>query len=112
MNDAEFLHKKTNIDFEEMYQHLKKNWEKKDIFITDTSTFKHFVFSRSVDVFMFDVKICHLGLSRNRDEIRDTLFEFFLITNCAKIKTYCKIHQISGFVKWISKIYDIPVYLI
>ena len=58
---------------------------------------------------MFDTKICHLGLSNDIDEIRDTLFEFFLLTYASKIKTYCKIHEISGFVSWISRIYDVPL---
>ena len=64
------------------------------------------------DIFFFETKLCHLGLSNDFDGIRDTLFEFFLITNSSKIKTYCIIHIISGFVKWISQIYDIPVSII
>ena len=58
---------------------------------------------------LFDTKICHLGLSTDPDSIRDTMFEFFLIAGASKIKTYCKIHKMSGFVKWISQIYNIPV---
>ena len=110
LNDEEFLKKKSSVVFDEVYHNLQKNKEWNDVLITDTSKFKHFIFSKNDPVFMFDIKICHLGLSKNLDEIRDTLFEFFLITKCSKIKTYCKIHEMSGFVKWISKIYDIPVH--
>ena len=112
LNDDEFLKKKSSIVFEEVYQNLQKNKESNDVLITDTYQFKHLVFSKDDSIFMFDIKICHLGLSENIDEIRDTLFEFFLITKCSKIKTYCKIHEMSGFVKWISKIYDIAIYKI
>jgi len=112
LNDEEFLKKKSSVVFEEVYDNLQKNKEWNDILITDTSKFKQFVFLKNNPVFMFDIKICHLGLSKNHDEIRDTLFEFFLITKCSKIKTYCKIHEMSGFVKWISKIYDIPIHKI
>jgi hypothetical protein len=66
----------------------------------------------NTNVFFFETKICHLGLSTNSDAIRDTLFEFFLISRCQKIKTYCTIHTISGFVNWISKIYDIPIVIL
>jgi hypothetical protein len=112
LNDEEFLKKKSSVVFDEVYHNMQKNKEWNDILITDTSKFKQFVFLKNNPVFMFDIKICHLGLSKNLDEIRDTLFEFFLITKCSKIKTYCKIHEMSGFVKWISKIYDIPIHKI
>ena len=61
---------------------------------------------------MFDNNICHLGRSKYVDAIKDTLFELFLITYSKKIKTYCKIHTVSGFVKWISEIYDIPIQIL
>ena len=87
---------------------MNVNKEENDILITDTKKLKHYFFQND-NIFMFDTKICHLGLSTNSDEIRDTLFELFLIIHSSKIKTYCKIHQVSGFVKWISKIYGIPL---
>ena len=109
LNDDEFLKKSTNHVFEEIYQNLKHFKEENDILVTDTSKFKHFIFNKNESIFMFDIKICHLGLTTDLDAIRDTLFEFFLITKSSKIKTYCRIHEMSGFVKWISKIYDIPI---
>lgn len=108
LNDSEFLGKESLINFGEKLEHLKKNREPNDVLVTDTLKFKNYVFFND-DIFMFDTKVCHLGLSTNVDEIRETLFEFFLITRSSKIKTYCKIHKISGFVKWISKIYDVPI---
>ena len=92
--------------------HVKQVKESNDVLITDTKTFKDIVFNNDIEIMMFDTKICHLGLSTDKDAIRDTLFEFFLITKSSKIKTYCRIHEMSGFVKWISKIYDIPIYKI
>ena len=109
INDNEFLKKDENLIIIEQYlDHLKQNKEYNDILITDTKKLKNKIFLND-DIFMFDTKICHLGLSTDPDEIRDTLFEFFLLTNASKIKTYCKIHSMSGFIKWTSKIYDIPV---
>ena len=112
LNDDEFLNKTTTVNHCKMVEHLKLNIESNDILITDTKTFKELVFHNKIPVFMFETKICHLGLSTDYDAIRDTLFEFFLITKARKIRSYCKIHKMSGFVKWVSKIYDIPVSLI
>ena len=112
LNDDEFLNKKSNILLNDIYENLKSNKETNDILISDTSKFKNFIFTKNIEVFMFDIKICHLGLCTNLDEIRDTLFEFFLITKANKIKTYCRIHEMSGFVRWISKVYDIPIFKI
>jgi hypothetical protein len=108
INDNEFLNKPENLDFEIYMKHLKENKEKNDILISDTKRLKKHIFLND-DIYMFDIKVCHLGLSKNPDEIRDTLFEFFLLTRASKIKTYCKIHGMSGFIKWISKLYEIPV---
>ena len=111
LNDDEFLNK--NVNFENKYKNLFNQFlkikEERDVFISDTKSFKDYIFQNNGNIMMFDNKVCHLGLSTDKDAIRDTLFEFFLITYSSKIKTYCKIHTMSGFVKWISKIYDIPV---
>jgi hypothetical protein len=108
INDNEFLNKSEELIYEYYLNHLIINKEKNDILITDTKKLKNYIYIND-DIFMFDTKICHLGLSKDSDAIRDTLFEFFLITFSSKIKTFCKIHEVSGFVKWISKIYDIPL---
>jgi hypothetical protein len=109
LSDNEFLKNEEDLEYDNYYMHLKTYKEPNDIFISDTLKLKRYIFLND-DIFMFDTKICHLGLSTDSDEIRDTLFEFFLITKASKIKTHCKIHEMSGFVKWISQIYDIPIY--
>jgi hypothetical protein len=111
LNDDEFLNKNVNNEnkYRNLFNQLLKIREDSDVLISDTKSFKDYVFQNNGNLMMFDINICHLGLSRDKDAIRDTLFEFFLITYSCKIKTYCKIHEMSGFVKWISKIYDIPV---
>jgi hypothetical protein len=114
LNDDEFKYKGSNKDMDYLnylLDNLNKNKENNDILVTDSQSFKEYLFLNN-DIFFFETKLCHLGLSNDFDGIRDTLFEFFLITNSSKIKTYCKIHTISGFVKWISQIYDIPVSII
>jgi hypothetical protein len=58
---------------------------------------------------VFDLKIGHLGYCKDREAVRDTLVEFFLITGATKIKTYTVYPWVSSFVYWISKVYDIPL---
>jgi len=108
VNDNEFLNKNEDINYEYFLNHLLKHKENNDVLITDTKKLKKYLYL-SDDIFMFETKICHLGLSKDSDEIRDTLFELFLVIYSSKIKTYCKIHSVSGFVKWVGKVYDIPI---
>jgi hypothetical protein len=111
INDNDFLNKTEEIIYENFLVHFKNNKEYNDVLITDTINLKKYIYLNE-DVFVFDTKICHLGLSSDLDEIRDTLFELFLLSYATKIKTYCKIHNISGFVKWIACVYDVELVLI
>lgn len=114
LNDDEFKNSSTgkNIEYlNNMIYSLNTNKENNDVLLTDSISFKEYSFLNS-DVFIFDTKLCHLGLSKDYYAVRDTLFELFLITYSKKIKTYCKIHTVSGFVKWISEIYDIPIQIL
>ena len=111
LSDNEFLQKKNKEDndvLEKLLGHLKRNKEECDVLITDTKALKDYFFLHDT-IFFFDLKICHLGLSEDSDAVRDTLFEFFLLTKASKIKTYCKIHKVSGFVRWVSEVYSIPI---
>ena len=114
LNDDEFKNSNNvkNIEYlNSIIYSLNTNKEKNDVLLTDSMSFKEYSFLNS-DVFIFDTKLCHLGLSKDYYAVRDTLFELFLITYSKKIKTYCKIHTVSGFVKWISEIYDIPIQIL
>ena len=114
LNDDEFKNNgafKSNDYLVNITNNLNNNKEINDVLVTDSLLFKEHSYLNS-DVFIFETKICHLGLSKDYYSIRDTLFEFFLITGAKKIKTYCKIHKVSGFVKWISEIYNIPIQII
>lgn len=108
INDNDFINKSQEIVYENYLTHLKDNKEHNDILITDTKKLKQYMYLND-NIFIFDTKICHLGLSKDLDEIRDTLFEALLISYSQKIKTLCKIHEVSGFVKWIASVYDIEI---
>ena len=108
ISDNDFLNVPNDARYEPYLSHFLSHKEENDILVTDTKSLKQYLYLNS-DIFIFDTKICHLGLCNDSDAVRDTLFEFFLITQSSKIKTYCKIHQISGFVKWVSYVYNIPI---
>ena len=108
IGDDFFQNKQSKICLEELVNFVSVNKEENDLFITDSEIIKKHIFLNE-NIYTLNGYICHLGLEKNQDKVRDTLLEFFLLTRCKKIKTLCKIHQISGFVKWISKIYDIEL---
>jgi hypothetical protein len=114
LNDDELKNNNTSKNSDHLNflnLNINTNKETNDVFITDSISLKQHIFLNN-NIFMFDTKLCHLGLSKDYHAIRDTLFEFFLITGATKIKTYCKIHIVSGFVKWISKVYNIPIQIL
>lgn len=41
--------------------------------------------------------------------IKETLFDFMILTNARVIKTHSKYGWISGFVKWVSHIFNVPL---
>lgn len=108
IGDDFFHNKQSNILLDDLADFVVSNKEENDVFITDSDDLKKYIFINH-NIYTLNGYICHLGLEKNEDKIRDTLLEFFLLTRCQKIKTLCKIHEISGFVKWISKIYNIEL---
>lgn len=51
----------------------------------------------------------HLSHSTDKDMIKETLFDLFLLTNSKFIKTYTIYTWISGFVQWVSCAFNIPL---
>jgi hypothetical protein len=84
---------------------LKTN---EDIIITDNKSLKNYIKNHN-DLFTLDTIIAHTGINSEKEIIRDTLLEFFLLQNAKEIKTFSVYDWISGFVCWIAKIYDIPL---
>lgn len=58
---------------------------------------------------IFDLDICHVGYETDSEKLKNTMFEFFIISKSNLIKTYSVYSWTSGFVQWISIIYDIPL---
>ena len=54
-------------------------------------------------------KIAHIGYSKHKDILKDTLVEWFLVSESKSIDTYSVYHWPSGFVLYPSMINDIPI---
>lgn len=87
---------------------FKKYYEENDVLISDNIIFKNYIKSK-YNINIYDTKIGHLGNTNNLDEIKDTLYDFFLISKSKKVKTFTNYPWISGFIQWNSNIYDIPI---
>lgn len=79
------------------------------VLISDNVKFKEFVKKKYIDITSFNVDVAHLGHHNHIDKIRDTVFEFFVLTKSKSINTYSVYEWISGFVYWVHQIYDIPL---
>lgn len=95
-------------DYNIYYNLLLKNKEDNDILISDSIIFKNDI-KEKYNIFIFDTNPQHIGYEKDSDSLKDTLFEFLIMKNAMKIKTYSHYGWISGFTFWISKIYGIPL---
>lgn len=86
---------------------------KKCILVCDSIYFKNILknenFCCDKNIQMFDFEVGHIGYEQNIEKIKNSMFEFFIISKAKTIKTYSVYSWTSGFVHWISKIYDIPL---
>jgi hypothetical protein len=99
-----------SADFSRYSEMIKNHMETNDILISDSKVFKEYVKIQFPDLKILDTEISHIGNSTNDLAIKDTLFEFMLLKNALKIKTYSVYNWTSHFVKIPHLIYDIPVY--
>jgi hypothetical protein len=108
LGDEELVRKNMiNVD-NEIVEKLNKAKENNDVLLSDSEYFKKYV-KENTHIKMYNTKIAHLGYQTHPSEMMDTLFEFFLLMNAKKIKTYSVYTWISGFVFWVHKIYDVPL---
>jgi len=50
-----------------------------------------------------------MGYLQHKDIIKDTLFEFFVLTRANSIKTHSVYRWLSGFARIANEIYDVPL---
>ena len=107
--DNESIHGEKTLNT--IIQTVTNNMEPCDILVSDSIKFKEIIHKDTKNfknLFMFKTNVKHIGYHKN-DDMKETLFEFFVITKACKIKTFSVYYWTSGFTYWISKIYDIPL---
>lgn len=83
--------------------------------ISDSYFFKHFL--RKVRPHLaskvIDTRPIHLSHSatdgKHDQMIADTMFDFYLLINARVIKTYTTYTWVSGFVRWVSHAFNVPL---
>ena len=117
LGDDEFFENKTaNVsNIAAATKLIKEHAVPTDILMSNSFRLKEYVRSLNVNVTMFDTRPVHLGelstmFRKNiADSFKETLYEFFTLGNASEIKT-CSVYEwVSGFVKFASVIYDIPL---
>lgn len=93
---------------------LKKYAEPNDILMTDSFRFKQYLTANKINVAMLNTRPLHLGefstmFTEVAASFKETLYEFFTLSTASKIKTHSVYDWVSGFVKFSSLIYDVPL---
>lgn len=109
LNDGEIMNNnEPKTDYNKYLEHVKSNAESNIILVSISKPLKDFIKSH-LDIFMFDTEAGHFGYSDHKDIIRDTLFEFFILTRAKLIKTHSVYRWTSGFARIANEIYDVPL---
>jgi hypothetical protein len=83
--------------------------------ITDSAQFKEYL-KRTIDPALNDriiktapIHLSYANAANNMKRIKETLFDFMLLTNATIIKTHSTYGWVSGFVQWVSCIFNVPL---
>ena len=116
LGDDEFYEKSNNFSkMNDAMNMIKKYANRYDILLTDSFRFKQFLTTNDFNIKMFDIRPIHLGSLSTlfaddiSESFKETLYEFFILSTASKIKTYSVYYWVSGFVKFSSMIYDVPL---
>lgn len=109
LNDCEMINvDDSTVNYERYLENLKQHIQPSSVLLSTSKKFKEYIKSH-VDAFMFDIDIGHMGYLQHKDIIKDTLFEFFVLTRANSIKTYSVYRWSSGFARIANEIYDVPL---
>jgi hypothetical protein len=97
-----------NGELSQHIQHIKQQATDTCILLSDSQEFKGIVKSHC-QIFMFDIDIGHIGYALHEQKIKDTLIEFFICQNARLIKTHSVYSWMSGFMKCVHDLYDVPI---
>lgn len=112
LGDWELVGKSQNNNISNYVEHVIQNSDQMDILISDSIDLKCEVKKHPmVNILVLDTIPLHIGYEITQS-LRDTIFEFMLLTKATKIKSHSIYQGRSGFVYWASKVYNIPLVII
>jgi hypothetical protein len=109
LGDLELTGKKIDTEYDTFYKYIE-DVPYNSILLSDSTYFKEYVESKDTNIFMFHTRMVHLGYTTDPIGIRDTLFEFLLLTRASSIKSYSVYSWKSGFVTIANIIFDVPLH--
>lgn len=94
--------------FDKYYKKYLVHKEDNQIVLSDNILFRKYLMEKEKNIKILNTTdITHLG--RNKENIKDTLIEFFLVLESKSIKTHSVNGWTSGFVLYPSILKDIPL---
>ena len=98
--------------FRKYFDLLVENKKPTDILFTNSNNFKKYVKDK-LDIKTIDCddelcEIAHIGHSNDKESVKNSFIEFFILSKSKYIKTYSCFNWPSNFVQWPASIYDIP----
>jgi hypothetical protein len=110
LGDSMLVRNNNDMNFQFNLDLFNKYKENNDILMSDNVRFKENVMNIDKSIYLFHINIAHLGYEQHKDNIKDTLLEFFITTKAQKIKTYTIYGHRSGFVNIANIIYNVPLH--
>lgn len=87
-------------------KHRIHNYELPLIVCCDSDAIKK---SLPPEILVIPIEPVHIGNSKNPNKVLDTLIEYWIIANSKRIISYTTYSWISGFVRWVSWLNNIPI---
>jgi hypothetical protein len=116
LSDDEFSELEINADsistMNDATQIVMVHAEPSDILLSNSFRLKQHLKSENVNVTTLTTRPVHFRSVSTFDEadsFKETLYEFFILTEASKIKTHSVYGWISGFVKFAGLIYDVQL---
>ena len=107
--EENYLLNKCQDDFDKFYKHLVNNYNDNYIFMCNSTEFKKYIKNKNKNIKIIDNEVCHIGKCKNKELLKYTLSELYILSKSKYIKSFSVYEWISGFVNHISKLYDIPL---
>lgn len=104
-----YLLNKCEDNFDKFYEHVINNYNDNCIFMCDSTEFKKYIKNKNKNIKLIDNEVCHIGKCKNKELLRYTLSELYIVSKSKYIKSFSVYGWISGFVNHISNLYNIPL---